>query len=55
MLRVALAPGVAPARDLPRVLFAEQLEHLDRAAWLGFPTALVIHDRHVLPYLIKGG
>ena len=46
MLRLALAPGVAPGRDLPRVLFANQLEHLDKAAWLGLAAALVIKDRH---------
>lgn len=45
MLRLALAPGLAPGRDLPRTLFANQLEHLDKAAWLGLANALVVNDR----------
>lgn len=47
MLRVTLARAVAPGRDLPRVIYYDYLDHLDKAAWLGFEHALVVRDRRV--------
>ena len=45
MLRLALAPGAPPGRDLPRLLYYDHLDHLDAATWLGFERALVVRDR----------
>ena len=55
MLRLTLAPAVAPGRDLPRILYYAPLAHLDQAAWLGFERALVVQDRRVRSVLIPGG
>lgn len=45
MLRLVLASAVPPHRVLPKLVFHEHLSHLSRDTWLGFETALVIHNR----------
>ena len=45
MLKLVLASAVPPHRTLPRIVFYEHLSHLSRDTWLGFETALVIHNR----------
>lgn len=45
MLRLALRPGLASPRALPRLLFADDLEALNATAWLGFERVLYVHNR----------
>ena len=45
MLKLALAPALPPDKDIPRILFYEELDHMDKTSWLGFETALVATDR----------
>lgn len=45
MLKLVLASAVPPHRALPKIVFYEHLSHLSRDTWLGFETALVIHNR----------
>ena len=53
MLKLVLASAVPSHRTLPRIIFYEHLSHLSRDTWLGFETALVIHNRCItwLPWL----
>lgn len=48
MLKLSLSAALPPRRDLPRILFYDQLDHMDKAAWLGLETALVVNDRSAL-------
>lgn len=47
MLRLALRPGLASPRALPRLLFADELERLNATAWLAFERVLMVHNRWV--------
>lgn len=47
MLRLALRPGLATPRSLPRLLFADELEALNATAWLAFERVLLVHNRCV--------
>lgn len=48
MIKLALAPALPPGKDIPRLLFYEQLDHMDKASWLGLEAAIVAHDRCTL-------
>lgn len=45
MLRLALRPGLASPRSLPRLLFADELERLNATAWLAFERVLAPQNR----------
>ncbi len=45
MVKLAVAPGLPPDKDIPRILFYEELDHMDKASWLGLEAALVATDR----------
>jgi hypothetical protein len=49
MLRLALRPGLASPRALPRMLFADELESLDPTAWLALERVLLVNTRYSLP------
>ena len=53
MLKLVLASAVAPGRTLPKIVFYEHLSHLSRDTWLGFETALVVHNRCIVSILIN--
>lgn len=48
LLKLALAPGLAPGTDLPTVLFYDEMESLNRTTWMGFERVLYIQDRCAL-------
>ncbi len=48
MLRLALRPGLASPRALPRMLFADELESLEPSAWLALERVLLVHTRWVV-------
>jgi hypothetical protein len=45
MIKLAVAPALPPDKDMPRILFYEELDHMDKASWLGLETVLVATDR----------
>lgn len=45
MVKLAVAPALPPDRDIPRILFYEELDHMDKASWLVLEAALVATDR----------
>ncbi|KAK9806815.1 hypothetical protein WJX72_003692 [[Myrmecia] bisecta] len=47
MLKLTVEPALPPGLEMPRLLFYDELEVLDKAMWLGFQNALVINDRYV--------
>ena len=53
MLKLVLESTVAPGRTLPKIVFYEHLSHLSRDTWLGFETALVVHNRCIISILNK--
>lgn len=46
MIKLALAPALPPNKDMPRILFYEELDHMDKASWLGLEAVLVATDRY---------
>lgn len=49
LIRLAVAPALAPGQPPPALLFWEDLEGLDTATWLGFERALRIYSRYDHP------
>ncbi len=45
VLKLALAPGLPPGVDLPRVVYMEDLEHVELKRWMCFGAALSVTDR----------
>ncbi len=45
MVKLAVAPALPPDKDIPRILFYEDLDHMVKASWLVLEAALVATDR----------
>lgn len=45
MVKLAVAPALPPDKDIPRILFYEELDGMDKASWLVLEAALVATDR----------
>jgi len=48
VLKLALAPGMPPGVDLPRVVYMEDLEHVRLKRWMCLGAALTVTDRYVV-------
>ncbi|BDA48143.1 hypothetical protein COCOBI_11-4020 [Coccomyxa sp. Obi] len=46
MVKLAVAPALPPGKDIPRILFYDDLDHMDKASWLVLEAALVATDRY---------
>lgn len=51
MLKLVVAPAVAPGVDLPHVTFYNDFGYLDRKEWLCIQTSVLLNERHVLAKL----
>lgn len=47
MLQLTVVPALPEDGSTPRIIYADELDLMDKAGWLAFEHIIVAHDRYV--------